>query len=343
MHIKVFSAPKLHEALSLVRQGLGPDAVILDRHQCTDDKGDSIWHVHAARDMEIESRPAPKGGKEDELYKKLLSATRRLERIAEGFGRQEIDSLRASLPGDQTRHAFNELIRLGVAPDYAHDLAKDFAGRKPVAGSLLLQGSKLNPEARQEIILLTGPGGSGKTTMAAKIAVHFSLKGTSVAFMSTDTERVGGLSLLQTYADVLRAPLIPLRNEADITAALIKTKSARLLLVDSAGWTPRQTADLERQAELWRLIPCSRRFVVIPANMDEADGIEALSYARSLDITELFLSKLDETARPGKLVNWIGAGAAISYCSFGPEVANQVGWLSAKALTALLASHAKEK
>jgi len=342
MQIKVFSAPELHKALSLVRQGLGPDAVILDRHQCTDEKGNNIWHVHAARDLEIENLPASGVNKENELYDKLGLATRRLEHIAEGFGQQEMTRLRASLSGDQTRHAFDELIRLGVAPDYAHDLAEDFAMRKPLAESFFHQVSALDPATAQEIVLLAGPCGGGKTTMAAKIAVHFSLQGVNVAFMSTDTERVGGLSMLQSYADVLEAPLIPLHSTSDISPALLKTKSARLLLVDTAAWMPGRMSNQGKQVELWRHIPCSRRFVVIPANIDEVDGNEALSYARSLGITELAPSKLDETARPGKLVNWLASGATISYCSFGPEVSDQIGWLSSKALTALLASHVKE-
>jgi len=83
--------------------------------------------------------------------------------------------------------------------------------------------------------------------------------------------------------------------------------------------------------------------MVMPANMDEADGIEAMAKARELGITELAFSKLDETTRPGKLINWIATGATTSYCCFGPEVAEQMGWLSARAMTALLTSHARAR
>ncbi|ATX78600.1 hypothetical protein Ga0123461_0147 [Mariprofundus aestuarium] len=51
MQIKIFSAPKLHEALAKVRQGYGPDAIIMDRHKSVDENGDPVWHVHAARDV----------------------------------------------------------------------------------------------------------------------------------------------------------------------------------------------------------------------------------------------------------------------------------------------------
>jgi len=343
MQIKVFSSPKLHEALSLVRKGLGPEAVILDRHRCIDERGNTMWHVHAARDYINEPDPVPRVSKTEELNDILASATRRLERVVGGFERKEVDSLRKTLSSTQTQQAFDQLIELGVAPNYATDIAEDFANKKPIAEALMRKGAALTPETKQEVVLLTGPSGSGKTTLAAKIAAHFSLKGVSVAFMSTDTERIGGLSVLQTYADVLGVPLIPLRSRSDITSALIQTKAARLLLVDTEGWTNRQLASTKKQAELWHHLPCSRRFTVIPANMDEADGIRALSQARELGITELALSKLDETTRPGKLINWIATGAVISYCSYGPEVPEQMGWLSGKALTALLANHAEAK
>ena len=50
MQIKVFYAPRIHEALALVRESLGPDAVILDRVEAKDDAGRKIWRVHAALD-----------------------------------------------------------------------------------------------------------------------------------------------------------------------------------------------------------------------------------------------------------------------------------------------------
>jgi len=337
MQIKVFSSSKLHDALAMVRQDFGPDAAILDRHKGKDEQGNTVWHVHAARDMSGNASIS-KTGRISELNEKLEPAVRRLERIVEGLGRQEIKGIRAALSGNHTKRAFDQLIRLGVAPCLASDIAEDFAKQNPVAETLLRWGEPLAPHKKQEIVLLAGPSGAGKTTLAAKIATHFSLKGISVAFMSTATERIGGLTILQTYADLLGAPLIPLRSPSDIPSALVQTKSARLVLVDSDGWINGQLADLRRQSDLWRQLPCSRRFVVVPANMDEVDGSETLSQAHDLGIAELALSKLDETGRPGKLINWAAKGAAISYCSFGPEVPEQMGWLSPKALTSLLVS-----
>ena len=82
---------------------------------------------------------------------------------------------------------------------------------------------------------------------------------------------------------------------------------------------------------------------MLPANMDEADGMETLLKAQEMGVNEMAFSKLDETSYPGKLINWAATGLALSYCSFGPEITEQMGWLSAKAITALLDSHTKTK
>jgi len=89
MQIKIFSAPKLHEALAKVRQGYGSDAIIMDRHKSIDENGEPVWHVHAARDVgdnEQASR-APETKRSGDTHDKLLTAMGQLERIVDGLGR----------------------------------------------------------------------------------------------------------------------------------------------------------------------------------------------------------------------------------------------------------------
>jgi len=351
MQVKIFSATKLHESLALVRQEFGPDAVIMDRFEGVDRDGNRVWHVHAALDDEEEmveekvSAAAPKASKKsvavpDEHFKASMD---RLERIVEGLGRQETDQLREALDGTESRHAFDHLIQLGVAPIHAFDMADDFVHRSPISAGILHWSERLAPQDEPATLLLAGPSGAGKTTLVAKLATHYSLKGLRVALISTDTNRMGGTDMLKSYSEILGVPFESVRCKEDIPKALEKTKTAQLLLVDSEGWNTRRSGGIRKQRALWDEIPCTHRVLVVPANMDEMDGMEMLAKAGALDIDQLAFTKLDETSRPGKIVNWAAASRVdLSYCSFGPDVPDQMGWLTPHALTALLGSQETE-
>jgi len=338
--IRVFSAPKLHEALALVRQELGPDAIILDRNQKINGNHEKIWHVHAALDAEKELSPKSEYVMpQPETKKRLEASMQRLERIITGLGKQEADGLRATLPDTAAQGAFDQLLRLGVSAGHAADMAINFANRAPVCNSLLKWGTKFDPKRKHEVVLLTGPSGAGKTTMAAKLATYYSLKGISTAFISTDTERMGGLDTLAAYAEVLGVPMLPLRHQNQVSKIMSETKTAQLLLVDTEGWSPRHIGALRRQQPLWKSLSASRRMLVMPANLDESDGMKLIDAASSLNISDLAYSKVDETCMGGKLINWGAASRiAISYCSYGHEAPEGIGLLTPRSLTTLLAS-----
>jgi len=350
MQVKLFSATKLHEALALVRQEYGPEAVIMDRLEGIDRDGNRIWHVHAALDdeekedekpSETPSKVAKHPVTEPDGYFK--TSMDRLERIVEGLGRQESGQLREAIVGAESRHAFDHLVHLGVAPIHAFDMADDFMNRAPISAGMLRWSERLQPQNKPVTLLLTGPSGAGKSTLVAKLATHYSMKGVRVALISTDTNRMGGTDMLKSYSEILGVPFATVRTKEDVPKALEKTKTAQLLLVDSEGWNTRRSGVIRKQRALWNEIPSLQRVLVMPANMDEMDGMEMLAKAETLEIDQLALTKLDETSRPGKIVNWAAVSHIdLSYCSFGPDVPDQMGWLTPQSLTALLGSQERE-
>ena len=353
MRIKVFTAPHLHEALAKVRQEMGPEALILDRQQIKDAGGIGVWHVHAALDtnnIQIEpkaSTPAERQPKPEAHGKRESNAAdatiQRLERLVVGLSNKESASLRSALASRSDQESFDHLVRLGVSASYAFDLAGDFSDRKPIGSKTLQWSKRINPETGRLVILFSGPSGCGKTTLIAKLAAHYSLKGIRVAVLSSDTERMGGLDVLKAYSSTLGIPFFPLKKTSEAEKIIRETQTAQLLLIDSEGWSPRRDTCLKRQTQLWDAMDCTRRIMVIPANMDEEDAMQQLSHHRASDMTDIAFSKLDETQKPGKIVNWsISAKLPMSYCSFGPEVPDQMGWLTAQTLTTLLGKHSRE-
>jgi len=359
MRIKVFSAPRLHEALAKVRQEMGPDALILDRQRTDSAAGETLWHVHAALDNNNEpgqmqsasARPAgsPSGiapgvGVVDlPRQHQTNAALDRLERIVEGLGNRESGNLRQALARADEQEAFDHLTRLGVSASHAFDMAADFSRQKPLGSKSIQWGKRISPQKKPCTLLFTGPSGCGKSTLIAKLAAHYSMKGIRVALFSTDTERMGGLDILKAYASTLGIDFFPIRKATDANQMLAQAQTAQLLLIDTEGWSPRRDASLKRQIDVWDSLRCNRRFLLLPANMDEEDGMQQLKHPAILKMTDIAFSRLDETQKPGKIINWsYASGLPMSYCSFGPEVPEQMGWLNAQGLTALLYKHHRE-
>ncbi len=334
MQIKSFSAPKLHEALALVRQELGADAIILDRTVCKLPSGDSVWHVHAALDYE---ETLPVKDKSNETVSHLEVSMQRLEKIATSLSRRDTEEYRQILPNNTIRDAYDHLLAMGVSVMNAFALAEDYAKQAPIQMSTLCWSKPINPSKKRTVLLFSGASGAGKTLLIAKLATYYSLKGVSIALLSTDGNRMGGGVVLSSYADVLGASFSLLYSVDDAKRAQIETQSAQLVLIDSEGWNNRHASGLRQQQELWKHLVCTHKILLMSASMDEADGLKMLQRAHGLGFTDIAFSKLDETSKPGKIINWAEASRMpMSYCSFGPEVPEQMGWLTPKALTAIL-------
>jgi len=334
MQVKIFSANELHTALAMANRKLGPDVIILERTSTRDSAGKKIWHVHAAIDD-----PAPAPRPVNEPPSRIQTSMARLESIIDGLERNESGRLRENIRDEAVRQAFDRLCSLGATAGNAMAIAEDLSNNKPIETKLLRWGAQLEPDQRQEAVVLFGPSGAGKTSMAAKLATHFKLQAVDAAFLSLDTDRMCGLNSLQIYADALHIPCIPIRQAEDIKTGLKKAGNARLLILDTEGWSSRHPSAIKKLTETLRLFPSTRRFIVMPANIDESDAMDLLNQSWRLNPTDLVISKLDETGRPGKLLNLaIASGLALSYCSSGMEVPDDMGWLTPESLTSVISA-----
>lgn len=344
MRIKVFTAPRLHEALAMVRQEFGPDAVILDRIENKTATGAKEWRVHAALDIDLPASQAKQATAQDLSASKLEASMKRLERIAASLGSRDGEQYRQSLSQPNVRDAYDHLLAMGLSPVIAYEMAEDYAVQKPVMMDSLHWSEPIVSIKKRSVVLFTGPSGAGKTLLIAKLATHYSLKGIKVHLMTTDTNRLGGFDVLRAYAAILGLPFSLIRHAQDARDAKAESKSAQLVLIDSEGWSNSHTVGLRSQMALWQILYCTHRILLLPASMDEGDGLQMLKQAQGAQMRQIAFSKLDETLRPGKIVNWAEAsGMEMSYCSFGPEVPEQMGWLTPTALTALLVKHYRQQ
>ena len=100
--------------------------------------------------------------------------------------------------------------------------------------------SPVRRRAKAAALLLAGPPGAGRTTVAAKLAAHARLARREVRFIATDTTGAGALARLETFASHLDAALFVAedgRSFAKLVAAAAKEHA--LVIADTCGFDPR--------------------------------------------------------------------------------------------------------
>jgi flagellar biosynthesis protein FlhF len=172
------------------------------------------------------------------------------------------------------------------------------------------------------VIGLVGPTGAGKTTTAAKLALHpRAFGGRKVGLMTLDTFRVGALEQMAQYAEVTDLPLEVVYDAREMPGALQRLDGCDVILVDTPGRSPRsKDANQQWQAmfraaapdEVHRVVPASMRPDLLPSLVASLDGCR---------ITHACLTKLDElhddravadlAARFPWPMRWVTTGQAV--------------------------------
>ena len=97
----------------------------------------------------------------------------------------------------------------------------------------------------KRLVALVGPTGVGKTTTIAKMAANFSLiQKKEVALITIDTFRIAAIEQLRDYANIIGIPMEVVFNLDDFTRALRRFKTADLILIDTAGRSPKNNEQI---------------------------------------------------------------------------------------------------
>lgn len=166
-------------------------------------------------------------------------------------------------------------------------------------------------ETAPTVILVAGINGVGKTTSVAKIAHSLRGEGRSVLLAAADTFRAGAVEQLAIWADRLGVDIVRGVEGADPASVAFDAASAAVargvdvLLIDTAGRLHTQE-NLMRQLTkirdvVTKQIPGAPHEVLLV--LDATSGQNAIEQAKkfggAIDVTGIFLSKLDGTAKGG--------------------------------------------
>ncbi len=231
------------------------------------------------------------------------------------------------------------LQALGLPPAFAKILAKQATGQTPgIALTLALRqlGKKLqvpNGSVFQQggVFALIGPAGVGKTTTLAKIAAQTVLERgrDAVALITTDRFRIGAQEQLRNYARILNIPLHVARDEAHLAQLLPAVAGKHLVLIDTAGMSPRDMAMIHQLEQLSQIDQRLHLLLVLSAQTQYNAMAEALVHFQRLPLAGMILTKLDETLLLGSALAILArAGLPLVCTGVGQRVPEDLNFIT---------------
>jgi len=164
------------------------------------------------------------------------------------------------------------------------------------------------------VILVAGVNGTGKTTSIAKLGFILSKNNKIVLLAACDTFRAAAVEQLTIWAERLGIQIVKHKTGGDPAAVAFDAcqaavaRNADVLILDTAGRLHTKK-DLMRQLTkirdvVARKIPGAPNEVllVLDATTGQNAIVQAKMFTEAIDVTGIFLAKLDGTARGGIVI-----------------------------------------
>ena len=164
------------------------------------------------------------------------------------------------------------------------------------------------------VILIAGVNGSGKTTSIAKLAYVLSRNNENVIVAACDTFRAAAVEQLSIWAERIGVQIVKHKSGSDPAAVAYDAcqaaiaRKADYLILDTAGRLHTQKHLMDELTKIRdvvsRQIPGAPNEVLLV--LDSTTGqnaiVQAKMFTEAIDVTGIFLAKLDGTARGGIVI-----------------------------------------
>ncbi len=241
----------------------------------------------------------------------------------------------------------NKLLKKDVFQDVAEDIVKEACGldldtnkwdlNTVTFKEALITGIKekirfTGPldeiENLPKVIAFLGPTGVGKTTNLFKIASQFVInKKKKVSVISIDTFKVGAIHQGRIYANILNVPFYSVSEPKKLKNIVDVMSEDEIVLIDTVG---RSHYDYWRLGEIKEILSGISEelfnILVVSCNYKNEDAFDIVeNYRNYFKIDALLMSKIDETKKPGLLLNLpYKTELPLSYLSIGQRVPEDI-------------------
>ena len=368
MQVRRYKASTIHDAVNLVKQELGPEALILSTRKIRGEKKSPSYKTqeffeitavpggsHKAKgpfssmgqDSIDERDHGFLGSLKSELMsiKEMIFLLSSSGKLAEGFRLN---------PG--ALEVYGRLIRSGIAEPYAQ-LFLERGGAFEKSGErhskdlhervfkevmkVIDVTDPFSHDRGQVILALIGPTGVGKTTTIAKLAANLSLKQKkSAGLISIDNYRIAAVDQLKTYAGILGIPCFAAFNRAELEFAIRRMKEKDVILMDTAGHGHYDVERIEGLRELIGSYIPVRTHLVLSTVTNELEMERAAENFSRLKYSSYIFTKIDETQARGVIINQLfRLRMPISFITTGQRVPEDIFKATKTGILRLLFNH----
>ena len=198
-----------------------------------------------------------------------------------------------------------------------YDELTRFVGEKP-------QTLDIRP-GKQNVLMLIGIQGSGKTTHAAKLARYFQKRGLKPAVICADTFRPGAYDQLRQLAESINVDFYGEPENKDPVAiaghGVKEFEGHEVVIVDTAGRHKEEKNLILEMQQIARQVKPQEIILVLDGTIGQQAASQAAAFNDATKIGSIIVSKLDGSARGGGALSGVAAtGAPIKFIGVGEKI-----------------------
>jgi signal recognition particle subunit SRP54 len=180
---------------------------------------------------------------------------------------------------------------------------------------------------KQNIVLMLGVQGSGKTTVTGKFARWLTRHGYRVAVIGADTWRPGALAQLKMNCNKINVEVFGDENNKDAVQIVrdglnhYKSQNMDVIIIDTAGRHKEESGLLEEMNAMYKVAIPDLVLLVIDGTIGQQAYNQAKAFHESAPVGGIIITKLDGTAKGGGAIAASAAtGAKVMFIGTGERI-----------------------